>query len=332
MRPPNLPIPIPMPPAPQDTPGLSELPEPHQRHIRAFLTFLRVECGLSENTRLAYARDLRDLAADLTTHGITDPSSIQPRSLADHLAHLSSHHALNHASLARHLAAIRAYCRWLNARGVLPEDPTEPLLRPARWRRLPKTLSPSQVTALIEAPHAPPNASPKAPPLWLRDRAMLELMYACGVRASEVCNLADEDPVRDVAILRVRGKGDKERLVPMGMPAVHWIARYRAECRPQLARKANNHQGRLFLSRTGRPLERTAVWVIVRRWATSAGLKGIHPHMLRHSFATHLMTGGADLRVVQEMLGHASLATTEIYTHLDGDRLHDTISKHLPLG
>ena len=213
---------------------------------------------------------------------------------------------------------------------MLAEDPTEPLLRPARWRRLPKTLSPSQVTALIEAPHAPPHA--KGPPLWLRDRAMLELMYACGVRATEVCDLADDDPVRDVAILRVRGKGDKERVVPMGMPAVHWIARYRAECRPLLAAGGNHHKGRLFLSRTGRPLERTAVWVIVRRWATRVGLKGIHPHMLRHSFATHLMTGGADLRVVQEMLGHASIATTEIYTHLDSDRLHEVVNKHLPLG
>ena len=319
-----------VPQSPHDIPGLDELPDAHQRQLRAFLTFLRVECGLSHNTRLAYARDLRDLAQDLTAHGIADPSTIEPRSLADHLGRLTSERGVNHASLARHLAAIRAYCRWLNARGALEEDPTEPLLRPARWRRLPKTLSPSQIQSLIEAPHAPAHA--KGPPLWLRDRAMLELMYACGVRASEVCDLADDDPVRDVAILRVRGKGNKERVVPMGMPAVHWIARYRTECRPELARKANHHQGRLFLSRTGRPLERTAVWVIVRRWATSAGLKGIHPHMLRHSFATHLMTGGADLRVVQEMLGHASLATTEIYTHLDGERLHETVAKHLPLG
>lgn len=319
-----------MPQSPHDIPGLADLPEPHQRHLRAFLTFLRVECGLSHNTRLAYARDLRDLAQDLTDNGTSDPVDVHARALADHLGRLSRERDFTHASLARHLAAIRAYCRWLNARGVLDEDPTEPLLRPARWRRLPKTLSPTQIQALIEAPHAASHA--KGPPLWLRDRAMLELMYACGVRASEICDLADDDPVRDVAILRVRGKGDKERVVPMGMPAVHWIARYRTECRPELARKANNLHGRLFLSRTGRPLERTAVWVIVRRWATRAGLKGIHPHMLRHSFATHLMTGGADLRVVQEMLGHASLATTEIYTHLDGDRLHDTISKHLPLG
>lgn len=319
-----------MPETPADIPGIADLPEAHQQALRAFLSFLRVECGLSHNTRLAYARDLRDLARDLAEHGVVEPATIQPRALSDHLGRLSSERGHTHASLARHLASIRAYCRWLHARGQISEDPTEPLLRPARWRRLPKTLSPTQVTALIEAPHAAPHG--KGPPLWLRDRAMLELMYACGVRASEVCDLADDDPVRDVAILRVRGKGDKERVVPMGMPAVHWIARYRTECRPLLVKSNNEHRGRLFLSRTGRPLERTAVWVIVRRWAARVGLKGIHPHMLRHSFATHLMTGGADLRVVQEMLGHASIATTEIYTHLDADRLHETVHKHLPLG
>lgn len=319
-----------MTPAPADIPGIDELPPAFGDALRGFLTFLRIECGLSHNTRLAYARDLRDLAADMVEHGIESPQGIHPRALADHLGRLSSAQELKAPSLARHLASIRAFCRWLHARGVVAEDPTELLLRPARWRRLPKALSPSQVSKLIEAPCPPSHG--KGPPLWLRDRAMLELMYACGVRASEVCDLADDDPVRDVAILRVRGKGDKERVVPMGMPAVHWIARYRQECRPMLVALGNRHLGRLFLSRTGRPLERTAVWVIVNRWAKRVGLRGIHPHMLRHSFATHLMTGGADLRVVQEMLGHASIATTEIYTHLDQDRLHDVVAKHLPLG
>lgn len=311
-------------------PGIEDLPEHFQQAITRFLTFLRVECGLSHNTRIAYARDLRDLAQHLATQAVLQPENIQPRHIADHLASLSADHELVNASLARHLAAIRVFCRWLHARGTLAEDPTEPLLRPARWRRLPKTLSPSQVEKLIEAPHATTNA--KGPPLWLRDRALLELMYASGVRASEICDLADDDPLRDAALLRVRGKGNKERVVPMGTPAVHWITRYRFECRPQLASMDNKHQGRLFLSHTGRPLERTAVWVIVRRWANSVGLKGIHPHMLRHSFATHLMTGGADLRAVQEMLGHASIATTEIYTHLDHDRLHQVVNKHLPFG
>lgn len=315
---------------PLEIPGLAELPQTYQDALRGFLAFLRIECGLSHNTRLAYARDLRDLSADLVEHGVVDPKDIHPRALADHLGRLSSQRGLKAPSLARHLASVRALCRWLHARGIVAEDPTEPLLRPARWRRLPKTLSPSQVSTLVEAPHPPEHG--KGPPLWLRDRAMLELMYACGVRATELCDLADDDPVRDVAILRVRGKGDKERVVPMGMPAVHWIARYRQECRPQLTNRGAPHMGRLFLSRNGRPLERTAVWVIVNRWAKRVGLAGIHPHMLRHSFATHLMTGGADLRVVQEMLGHASIATTEIYTHLDGDRLQEVVAKHLPLG
>lgn len=313
-----------------DIPGIDELPAAYTDALRGFFTFLRIECGLSHNTRLAYARDLRDLAVDLVEHGVASPAGLEPRVLADHLGRLSSHRSLKSPSTARHLASIRAFCRWLHARGIVAEDPTEMLLRPARWRRLPKTLSPNQVASLVEAPHPPAHG--KGPPLWLRDRAMLELMYACGVRATELCELADDDPVRDVAILRVRGKGDKERVVPMGMPAVNWIARYRQECRPILIERGAPHKGRLFLSRTGRPLERTAVWVIVNRWAKRVGLAGIHPHMLRHSFATHLMTGGADLRVVQEMLGHASLATTEIYTHLDADRLQDVVSKHLPLG
>jgi len=317
-------------PAKAGPPGLERLSAQMAGAHRGFMAFLRIECGLSENTCAAYARDLRDLLADLDARGVHAPGQITARALADHLGALHAHRGLAASTAARHLAAVRVFCRWLTARGALPADPTEPLLRPAQWRRLPKALSPASVAALLEAPCAPARGS--GPPLWIRDRAMLELLYACGVRATELCSLRDADALRDVAILRVVGKGAKERVVPIGVPALRWIDRYQRECRPALANADARHNGRLFLSRTGRPLERTAVWGIVRRWARVAGLAGVHPHVLRHSFATHLLAGGADLRVVQELLGHASIATTEVYTHVDHSRLRDVVNAHLPLG
>ncbi|MEO1009320.1 MAG: tyrosine recombinase [Planctomycetota bacterium] len=319
-----------MAPPPQEVPGLDELPDAMASAARAFLSFLRVECGLSENTRLAYARDLRDLLAALAERGASTPGDATARLLAEHLGLLAGARALAPASAARHLSTIRAFCRWARDTGWIAEDPTEPLLRPSQWRRLPRALSPAQIDALLAAPAA--GERDRGAPLWIRDRAMLELLYACGVRASELCELSADDPMREVAILRVIGKGNKERVVPMGTPAMEWIGRYQAECRPLLVRDNRLQAGRLFLSRTGRPLERTALWGIVRRWARVAGLGHVHPHMLRHTFATHLLTGGADLRVVQELLGHATIVTTEIYTHVDDRGLRETVEKHLPLG
>lgn len=253
-----------------------------------------------------------------------------PRALVAHVASLSSDRRLAASSVARHLATIKVLFRWLHAQGRIPENPADYLDQPMRWKRLPNVLSPKQVRALLAAPRPDPEAGDEAPPLWVRDRALLELMYASGLRASEVGTLALADVVRDLGVLRVTGKGDKQRLVPMGVPAREALDRYLADCRPRLAREGTRGLGRVFLSRTGRPLERVAVWQIVTRHARAAGLEGVHPHVLRHSFATHLLAGGADLRTVQELLGHADVATTQIYTHVDRSHLKDVHRRYHP--
>jgi integrase/recombinase XerD len=186
-------------------------------------------------------------------------------------------------------------------------------------------MTPGQMKRLVEAP------CPDHGALWLRDRAMLELMYAAGLRASEVgaLKLNEYDP--KLAILKVTGKGNKQRIVPIGQPAVDATERYLAELRPHLARHNDGRDRfRVLLSVTGRPLERVAVWQIVTRVARAAGIEGVHPHLLRHSFATHLVGGGADLRVIQELLGHADIGTTQVYTHVDRSHLRRAIEKFHP--
>lgn len=361
-------------------------PPPPPPLLTAFFAFIRVECGLSANTIQAYRRDLFDLLTDLEAHGVPDLSRAQSQALSDHLVRLKREREMEASSIARHLATIKVFYRWLFAEGRIAKNPADLLEQPTRWKRLPGVLSPKQMRALLEAP-SPAMYAPKArrggaatrsdcasgrgadvgdasgnergaPPLWLRDRAMLELMYACGLRASEVGALALRDVLSDIGALKVTGKGDKQRLVPMGKPAEMALGVYLRECRGMLARgRAHEPQtsvsglerrganpftdvrgslgsadvgSRLFLSRSGKPLERVAVWQIVKRCAAAAGLHDVHPHTLRHSFATHLLIGGADLRVVQELLGHADIATTQIYTHVDQRRLKDVHRKHHP--
>lgn len=301
------------------------MPAAALEHCRTgFLAFIRVECGLALNTLDAYARDLRDLLADLAHSGIHTAECITPRDLAQHVANLHRLRKLNATSVTRHQATIRMFCRWLLAEGHMPSDPSQWLERPHAWDRLPGVITPGNLRALLESP-TPPTAEDiragRGLPLWLRDRAILELMYACGLRASEVGTLTLTAPVFSINVVRVVGKGNKHRLVPFGVPAAELLKRYRDECRPLLRRPDGRDGGRFFISRTGRPLERVAIWQIVKRHALAAGLRGIHPHLLRHTFATHLLSGGADLRVVQELLGHATITTTQIYTRVDQPRL-----------
>jgi integrase/recombinase XerD len=300
---------------------------------RDFIIFVRVECGLAPATIEAYTRDIDDLLADLDAGGVASPADLSPRNLATHIASLRSSRGLASASVARHLATVKVFCRFLVARGMIEENPADFLDQPTRWKKLPGVLSPNQVRALLEAPGPPDHpAEHPHPHLWMRDRALLELMYACGLRASEAAGLTVINLHHDLAVVRVLGKGSKERLVPLGRPALEAIDVYLAGCRPLLARPDGRDKGRLLLSRTGRPLERVAIWQIVKRNAAIAGLRDVHPHTLRHSFATHLLAGGADLRVVQELLGHADIATTQIYTHVDATRLKEVVRKHHPRG
>jgi len=324
--------------APRTTPLPEDLPASLARVRAKFLTYLRVECGLSEATLEAYGRDLTVCLASIAEAGAAEPASITPQHLARHIASLAGR-GLSGSTAARHLATLRVFGRWLAARGFTDANPAELLERPMRWRRLPGVLSPGQMRRLIEAPAAAETAASTggqaALRLWVRDRAMLEIMYACGLRASEVGAIGETDYTSELGVLRVFGKGRKMRLVPMGEPAQAWLERYLAECRPKLVQVGlavgeRRDDGRLFLTRGGRPIERVRVWQVVKKWAAAAGLSDVHPHTLRHSFATHLLHGGADLRTVQELLGHADISTTQIYTHVDKRHARDTLERCHP--
>lgn len=325
-------------------PPIPDQPDPIPPALAAlvppFLAFIRIECGLSANTIAAYRADVRDLLIDLAAAGRTSITAVTARDLSNHLASLRQAKSHSSATVTRHLATTKVFFRWLLATGKAAANPAEYLDRPTRWRRLPGLMSQRQVKQLLEAPlldaNTPPapGAKKQLPPLWMRDSALLELLYACGLRASEAADLHTRDIHDTLGVVMVTGKGDKQRLVPIGRPAQSAVAAYLADCRPLLARPDSRDRGRLLLSSTGRPLERIAVWQIVKRNAAKAGLLGkghrIHPHVLRHSFATHLLAGGADLRIVQELLGHADIATTQVYTHVDASRLKEVQQKFHP--
>ena len=306
------------------TPHVPETPE-FDREIAGFMAFARVEAGLSEATLEAYGRDLEVMRSFLGADGIRGPKEVTVDHLAAHLRHLSRDRGLDARSIVRHLATMRVFFRWMHANFRLEKDPARLLERPTTWKKLPGTLTPGQMKKLVETPCADHGK------LWLRDRAMLELMYAAGLRASEVGALKVNDYTRELGIVKVTGKGNKQRIVPIGEPAIAAVDRYLAELRPHLARFQDGRDGfRLLLSHTGRPIERVAVWQLVRKYAEASGIRGVHPHLLRHSFATHLVAGGADLRVIQELLGHSDIGTTQIYTHVDRSHLRETLLAHHP--
>jgi len=315
---------------------VARLSDDHAAARRRFLGFIRVECGLAPSSVEAYARDLESLMLDLQERGIHRARDLSPHALVAHVRSLTRERGYCGATVARHIATIRVYCRFLCARGELTDNPADHLDQPTKWKTLPGVLSVRQMRALVEAPAPPETPRAGAAPLWIRDRAILELMYASGLRASEVGAVGAGDVLEREGIVRVLGKGDKQRLVPMGAPARDAMARYLKECRPVLvgAERAaeRRDQGRLFLTNSGRPIERVRVWQLVKKYAQLAGLKGVHPHTLRHSFATHLLAGGADLRVVQDLLGHSDIATTQIYTHVDRSQLRETIRTRHPRG
>jgi integrase/recombinase XerD len=289
--------------------------------ILLYLSHLQSESGISDNTVAAYRHDLGRFLAFL--------SEARGRSLAeviaeDVLAFLLAERArgLRPASLSRALSAVRCFLRYLAAEGRLDGAVLSTLDSPKLWERLPDVLAPGEVEVLLAAP------SPRKP-LGIRDRALLEVLYASGARASETVGLRPEGVDFALRVARVFGKGNRERLVPLGRLAVEALRRYLASARPKLIRGPD--PGVLFVTRLGAPLRREDLWRIVRRHALAAGLGDkVHPHTLRHSFATHLLAGGADIREVQELLGHASIRTTQIYTHVGSDRLRKVHRKFHP--
>jgi integrase/recombinase XerD len=294
------------------------------RAIDRFLSHLAVERGLARNTLDAYGRDLARLADFLESRGVREPEDVRPEHLR-RFAESLDRQGLAPASRARALVAARRFTRYLVARGTLPRDPAEGLLAPRLGRRLPRVLRAVETEALLEA--SEPDGL-----LALRDRAMLEVLYGAGLRVSELVGLPLAGVDRRAGLLRVRGKGGRERVVPLGEPALAALERWLAEGRPRLARGTRSDA--VFLSRRGAPMTRQNFFNRLRALALRAGLDAdrVSPHVLRHSFATDLLEGGADLRAVQAMLGHADLATTQIYTHVSRQRLRDTVERRHPRG
>ncbi len=281
------------------------------RWIESFVDYLRSECHLSENTVVAYHRDLRRFYTWLANRRV---AQLSIQELADYAGWLHQH-KLAPASIARHLASLRIFFRYLQLEGLLSENLAELLGSQKLWERVPHVLTPGMVEQLLESPQP-------GEPLWRRDRALLELLYATGCRASEISNLTLKDVHLEDSYCLCRGKGNKERLVPLGRRAIAAVRDYLALERPQLVAHAGADAQWLLVSRRGLRLRRERIWELFKRHAARAGIPAdMSPHTLRHSFATHLLAGGADLRQVQEMLGHASIATTQIYTHVDPARL-----------
>jgi integrase/recombinase XerD len=292
-----------------------------QPRVRQFLMHLAAERGLANNSLLAYRRDLESLHAFLSRRDRTLLSA-QARDLREYL-HEQSRAGKSTRTVARRLAAIRVLLRYLSEGHPSANEILQQLERPKPQHTLPKVLSRTQVIRLIGAPDP-------ASLLFARDVAILELLYGSGLRASELCDVKLRDLNATVGVVRVIGKGARERIVPVGKAALAAIEQYLCDCRPKLLRGMIEH---LFLSRTGRPLERIALWMIVEKHARHCGLMcEVSPHTLRHCFATHLIGGGADLRIVQELLGHSDIGTTQIYTHVDQDRLKAVHRKFHPRG
>jgi integrase/recombinase XerD len=280
--------------------------------LERFQDFLSLEQGASPRTLEAYLRDVERFATYVLTRGASAPTDADARVLREFVYHLKDL-GLSPASIRRNVSAVRGYFRFLVGEGHLVRDPSERLETPKRWRTLPEVLSVSEVERLLAAPTLDD-------PLAFRDRALLELAYGAGLRVSEWISLGVRDLLLEDSLVRVFGKGSKERLVPIGRTAVGAVAVYLRELRPRLER--GEGRGVLFLNARGQPMTRMGAWKILRKYVDRASIsKHVTPHTLRHSFATHLLEGGADLRAVQEMLGHVDISTTQIYTHVDREYL-----------
>lgn len=297
--------------------------DPTMAQIEVFLDALWMERGLSENTLSAYRADLQGFASWLLQRR---SKALLNAQRADLLAYLAerARQGVRPRSSARLLSTLRRFYRYQVREGRLQDDPSARIEAPRVGRKLPDSLTEEEVTQLLDAPDA-------SALLGLRDRTMLEVLYATGLRVSELVSLRLDQCNLRLGVIRVFGKGNKERLVPLGEDALDWMARYLREARPELVR--GNDNDALFLSRQARPMTRQTFWYLIKRYSHAAGIsKQLSPHTLRHAFATHLLNHGADLRVVQLLLGHSDLSTTQIYTHVARERLKQLHSDHHPRG
>lgn len=324
-----------------------------ETEVATFIEHLAIERGFSPNTVEAYARDLKAFVEHSALRGVSSPRGVDVDTVATFAGFLSSRKKYKSSSAARSLAAARTFLRFLVNEGALAKDPSAGVETPKQWRRLPHVLSQEDAGALTESPiscrgqvlgvrnqetekqdlemRVAGTPRKKNRGVQLRDHAILELLYATGMRVSELCNLPIEGINAEMGIVRATGKGEKTRLIPVGRAAMEAVRKYLVHVRPKKAGKSDG--GKLFLSKGGKPMAREDVWALVKRHGRAAGIAGRYsPHTLRHSFATHLLEGGANLRAVQEMLGHADIATTELYTHVDAKRLLAVHKNYHPRG
>jgi len=280
--------------------------------IESFLNYLSVERGLAKNTIISYREDLNSYAGFLNRHSIDTLSKTTKNDVINFMLYQKDK-GLAANSVARRLAAIKVFYRFLARERILKTDPTSLIDSPKLWKKIPETLTYNEVEALLSQPNIRDKQG-------IRDRAILETLYATGMRVSEAVNLKLDNVNLDIGFLRCIGKGNKERVIPIGAKAINSLKRYLSLSRPQLLKKKESEF--LFLSRFSKKISRQSLWKILKRYAKEARIKKpIRPHILRHSFATHLLERGADLRSVQEMLGHTNISTTQIYTHINKDRL-----------
>jgi integrase/recombinase XerD len=316
------PVPLIKKGARRQAPRVDTLPQEalHKQWAENFVAYLRSECHLSENTASAYRRDMEHFLAWVGQRRLTE---LTASSLTDYLGWLHDRR-LSTASIARHIVSLRMFYRYLQLEGLVVQNPVELITTPKQWQRMPTVISVEQVDAFLAAPTVSDS-------YWRRDRALLELLYATGCRVSEVSRLELRDVYLQERYCRCWGKGNKQRIIPLNEQAVAAIRQYMDQERPTLAARCSSPPSWLVLSRSGRRLRREAIWELVKKYAARAGLPpSITPHTLRHSFATHLLAGGADLRQVQEMLGHANIRTTQIYTHVDMTRLKQVHQRFHP--
>jgi integrase/recombinase XerD len=301
--------------------GMLDGPKAPTGLVQSFLDFCRIEKGLAINTLAAYKADLAKLCAGLP---IAEREA-SPEHLASHVRSLQTE-GISARSIGRHIATIRNFYSYLAREGEIQNDPAEFLNAPRTWSTIPKYLNQEEIDRLLVAP-------PEDKPVGLRDRAMLQLLYATGLRVSELCGLPMSSVERSLGVLRVTGKGNKQRLVPFGEPAGKALDSYLATARPALLKgRASKF---LFVtarrSSKGSPMTRQCFWTLLRGYGKRAGIfRNLTPHVIRHSFATHLVEGGADLRSVQIMLGHADISTTQVYTHVARTRLREIVDRHHP--
>jgi len=295
-----------------------------EKLLQEFLRFLALERGLSNNTLFAYEIDISRYLKFLEDQGKRSPQEIKPSDIQDYAAVLYKL-GLAPSSISRNFSAIRTFHKFLILNDYAEVNPTDLLETPRLERKLPEVLTFEEITRILEAPDI-------KTPMGIRDRAILELFYSSGLRVSEVIGLKLENLILNEQIIRIWGKGSKERLVPIGEEALYWLKLYLARVRPQLS-KGYSSKNQVFLNRFGKPFSRMGMWKLIQKYAMQAHIdKRIYPHIFRHSFATHLLENGADLRAVQEMLGHADISTTQIYTHITRQYLKDIHHQFHPRG